>query len=456
MTNDIVLEVKDLGKRFKIYPRKLSRVLEWAALGKGSFHFDFWAVRNVEFNLVKGEILGIIGPNGAGKTTLLKMISGILDPTEGSYNVQGKVLSLFELSAGLDPNLTGRSNVVRSAKLLGFPDFYVEKRLDRIKEFSELGDFFEREIKTYSTGMRTRLSFSMFAFLDCDILVLDEILAVGDIFFRQKCYQRMEELIERNVSIIYVSHNFESILRFCRRVITLHRGEIIYTGNPGDAIKAFMTIQGSRPQALSNIRELRPEGEARVTIHAPEREKVEANLITASVKQSEHLSLLSLSTITEDKAVANVIEQDAFLSIKLLFESKRKIQFPILNVEIMDEYNLLIHGRNSLQFGGEALQVVSPGEQIEFAAKIKMSLAPKHYIFNINVYSAPVENSGELMHLFRSDKWTRFEHIFQLRQALKVSVVPSSAGEILFEGICNLEGEIKSRSIPGGVAPEKY
>lgn len=449
MNTETVLDVHNLGKRFKIYPRKLGRVIEWATVGKGSYHYDFWAVRKVGFSLKKGEILGIIGPNGAGKTTLLKMISGILDPTEGSYQVTGKVLSLFELSAGLDPNLTGRNNVIRSAKLLGFPDNYVTERLGRIKDFSELGEFFDREIKTYSTGMRTRLSFSMFAFLDCDILVLDEILAVGDIFFRQKCYRRMEELIDRDTSIIYVSHNFESILRFCKRVITMHRGEIIYSGKPRDAVKAFMAIQGNRPQALAHIGKLETIGEVDTSNGLSVEQGNNAQVAKKPLKQSEHLSLISLSTFTDEDPATEVIEQDTILGIKMLFESKKKIQYPILSFEIMDEYDLLIHGKNSLQLGVDAPQVVAPGERLEYTTHIKMSLAPKHYIFNLNVYSAAVENSEELKHLRQSDKWTKLDHIFQLRQAFKISVIPSSSGEISHEGICNLQGDMEMRSFPG-------
>ena len=185
MNVEIVLQVKNLGKRFKLYSDTWGRIKEWLTFGRHSYHKDFWSLKDISFQVHRGGFLGVIGPNGAGKSTLLKVITGVLEPTEGSYQIDGKVLSLIELSGGMDDDLTGRENIIRSAQLLGFPDGYLKERMTHIAEFADLGDFFDTPLRFYSSGMRIRLAFSLFAFLECDVLILDEVLAVGDIFLNK-------------------------------------------------------------------------------------------------------------------------------------------------------------------------------------------------------------------------------------------------------------------------------
>ena len=252
MNNEVVLQVDKLSKRFKVYPTPWHRLQEWATLGRKLCHADFWALHNVSFTMRRGEFLGIIGVNGAGKTTLLKIITGVLQATEGSYQTQGRVLSLLELGIGMNEALTGRENVLTSAQLLGFPDNYAQEQMAQIVEFSELGDFFERPIATYSTGMRMRLAFSMFAFLECDILILDEVTAVGDIFFQQKCYARLSELIAKNTAIILVTHDLNAIQYYCDEVMVLHRGEKIYQGQPTPLFKPLCKFGAPKRQKQWN------------------------------------------------------------------------------------------------------------------------------------------------------------------------------------------------------------
>ena len=164
MSDDIVLQVNNLSKCFKIYANPWHRAREWLDWQKRSYHQPFWSLKDVSFEVRRGEFLGIIGENGAGKSTLLKIITGVLKPTSGSYQLNGKVLSLLELGTDFNPELSGRGNAIYSAELLGFPEGYVQKRLEAIAEFSELGEFFDRPMKLYSSGMKTRLAFSLFAF----------------------------------------------------------------------------------------------------------------------------------------------------------------------------------------------------------------------------------------------------------------------------------------------------
>ena len=243
MNDDVVLRVTGLGKHFKIYDSPWGRLREWMVPGKGVHHRPFWAVKDVSFEVRRGEFLGIIGASGAGKSTLLKIITGVLQATEGTCSVDGRVLSLLELSGGFDKYLTGKENVIRTAEALGFSGGYAQKRMERIKEFSGLEEFFERQVRFYSSGMSARLAFSLYAFLESKVLILDEVLAVGDIFLRQKCYARLEELIARGTTIILVSHNIGMIRYYCDNVLVLHRGEKVYHGETDRGIRVFMNVQ---------------------------------------------------------------------------------------------------------------------------------------------------------------------------------------------------------------------
>ena len=250
MKDDIVLQAEGLSKCFKIYSNPWDRAREWASFGRRRFHRPFHALKNISFEVRRGEFFGVIGQNGAGKSTLLKVLTGILDPTEGSYRTNGRVLSLLELGTDFNGHLSARQNIVRSTELLGFPEGYVRDRMGQIEEFSELGEFFDRPVRLYSSGMRSRLAFSMFAFLECDLLILDEVLAVGDIFFKQKCFARLEKLIAGKTSIILVTHGMSVVRQFCDRVLLLDKGREIHQGKPDEAICIYQQIKGRKNAAL--------------------------------------------------------------------------------------------------------------------------------------------------------------------------------------------------------------
>ena len=181
-----MIRVNNLSKKFNIYSNPWHRVAEWADMGQRNRHQEFWALRDISFEVNQGECLGIIGPNGAGKSTLLKVLTGALYPTSGTFEISGRVLSLLELGMGFNNELTGRQNLFNSANLLGLPKRYIDDRIEDIMAFAELGPFFDLPLKLYSTGMYVRLGFSLFAFLQPDILIIDEALSVGDVFFQQE------------------------------------------------------------------------------------------------------------------------------------------------------------------------------------------------------------------------------------------------------------------------------
>jgi lipopolysaccharide transport system ATP-binding protein len=236
-----IVRVSRLGKSFRVYPRPSHRLIEWASAGRARRHSEFWALRNIDFEVRAGECVGVIGPNGSGKSTLLRILAGTLAPTEGEFSVRGRVLSLLELGTGFNAELTGRENILNTAQLLGLPDEYAGSRMKDIENFADLGEFIDRPVKIYSTGMTVRLAFSIFAFFEPDVLIIDEALAVGDAAFQRKCFRRMEELTgDSNRAVILVSHDLQSIIKLCRRAYWLDHGAIRLSGDPTSVVQEYL------------------------------------------------------------------------------------------------------------------------------------------------------------------------------------------------------------------------
>ncbi len=241
-----MIKVNNLSKKFKIYNNPRKRIIEWVTLGRKKNHSDFWALKDISFEVNNGECLGVIGQNGAGKSTLLKILTRVLYPTSGTIEIQGRVLTLLELGTGFNPELTGRQNLYNSVNLLGLPDEYIEKRLDDIKSFAELGDFFDHPIKLYSTGMYVRLAFSLFVFMQPEVLIIDEALSVGDVFFQQKSFNKMREIIESGTTCIFVSHDTSAIQALCRQALYLKGGGIAFYGDAVEAVNRYLAEMGVR------------------------------------------------------------------------------------------------------------------------------------------------------------------------------------------------------------------
>ena len=211
----------------------------------------FWALKDVSFRVHPGEVLGIIGPNGSGKSTTLKLLSRILRPDSGRIRVRGRVGALIELGAGFNPDLTGRENVFLNASILGMKRKEIERKYDRIVEFAELGEFMDTPVKWYSSGMFARLGFSVAAHLDPDVLLVDEVLSVGDVGFQRRCRDWMRRYRETGATVVFVSHNMSAVTSLCDRVAVLDRGKLLYVGSPGEAVKYYMETVLQRQESVS-------------------------------------------------------------------------------------------------------------------------------------------------------------------------------------------------------------
>jgi ABC-type polysaccharide/polyol phosphate transport system ATPase subunit len=244
MSAAATIRASGLGKRYNLYPSpvarakqalysrvqamlpaSVNRMLPWG-VAPVRLYQEFWALRDVEFSVDRGETIGVIGRNGSGKSTLLQLVAGILPPTEGGVSVRGRVAALLELGAGFNPEFSGRDNVFVNAAVLGLKRGEIEERFDRIVAFSELGEFIDRPVRTYSSGMYVRLAFAVAAHVDPEVMIIDEALAVGDAAFQLKCLDRMNEIRDQGATILFVSHSAEQVKRFCDRALWLDRGRL--------------------------------------------------------------------------------------------------------------------------------------------------------------------------------------------------------------------------------------
>ena len=227
-----MIEIKNVSMKFRMTTQKVDSIKEFAIrkMKKQLHYVDFMALDNISFNVGKGEVVGIIGLNGSGKSTTLKLISGILKPTEGTVKVNGNISPLIELGAGFDYELTARENVFLNGSVLGFSHAEMENKMDEIIEFSELGDFMDTAIKNFSSGMLARLGFSIATNVRPEILIVDEILGVGDFLFQQKCEKRINDMMSGGTTVIIVSHSIDQIKRLCDRVVWLDKGKVKLIG----------------------------------------------------------------------------------------------------------------------------------------------------------------------------------------------------------------------------------
>jgi lipopolysaccharide transport system ATP-binding protein len=236
--SDVVINIQNVSKYYQIYPSPMARIKElFHPFGK-LYHRKFEALKNVSFTIRRGQTLGIIGRNGSGKSTLLQLICGILKPTEGDIFVKGRVAALLELGAGFNPEFTGRENIYMNAALIGLSKQQIDERFDDIASFADIGDFIEQPVKTYSSGMYMRLAFSSMIHVDADILVIDEALAVGDIFFVQKCMRFLNSFQEKG-TILFVSHSRDVVLSLCKYAVWLDHGELKAEGEPNQVCQAY-------------------------------------------------------------------------------------------------------------------------------------------------------------------------------------------------------------------------
>ena len=256
--NDIAIRVEGLSKVYKIYDTPLDRMKEALHPFHKRYSSDFYALQDVSFTLKRGETMGFVGKNGAGKSTLLKILTGVLTPTCGTVEVNGRVASLLELGAGFNPEMTGIENIYMNGTIMGCSRTEMDERLQDIVDFADIGDFIHQPVKMYSSGMFARLAFAVNAFVEPDILIVDEALSVGDVFFQTKCMDRMKQMMDRGVTVLFVSHDSFAIKNLCSRAILLDHGHLLMDATSSEVIEEYRRLQLEARQTILKAAPVEP------------------------------------------------------------------------------------------------------------------------------------------------------------------------------------------------------
>ena len=253
---NIVIKVRNLNKIYRLYDKPIDRLKESLGITKKKYYKEYYALNDISFEIKKGEAVGIIGINGSGKSTLLKIITGVLSPSSGTIEVNGRISALLELGAGFNMEYTGLQNIYLNGTMMGFSKEEVSKKLPSIIEFADIGEFINQPVKTYSSGMFVRLAFAVAINIEPEILVVDEALSVGDVFFQAKCYKKFEEFKEAGKTILFVTHDLASVNKYCDRVILLNKGVKLDEGLPKDMIDLYkkLLVKGKNIQS-NNLKE---------------------------------------------------------------------------------------------------------------------------------------------------------------------------------------------------------
>jgi ABC-type polysaccharide/polyol phosphate transport system ATPase subunit len=361
----------NISKLYQIYNRPVDRLREGFWLGRKRLHQDFWALRDVNLAIEKGETLGIVGPNGCGKSTLLQVLCGILQPTTGRVVRQGRVAALLELGAGFNSEFSGRENVYINGEIMGLSRAAVERAFPSIERFAGIGEFIDRPVKTYSTGMYVRLAFSTAIHAEPDILIVDEALAVGDAVFANRCIRKFEELQQRGVTVIFVSHDLGLVKQISNRAIFLLDGRIQAEGSPADVINRYVGTVLERQKALDE-QEHRSNDAANGSFRYSHRHGDRGAEIT------------EVELFGADGRPARVIESGKPASVRLRATFHTAQPEPMAGMLIRTRTGMDVFGTNS-KVEAAAAGPCKPGDTIEVEFAFDCWLAPQEYTLTVAV-----------------------------------------------------------------------
>lgn len=367
MEKKIAIEVKNIVKVYKLYDKLRDRMYD--ALGLKKNYKRYYALNGVDLSVYQGETVGIIGTNGSGKSTLLKIITGVLSPTSGEVNVNGRISALLELGAGFNMEYNGIENVYLNGTMLGYSEKEIDEKLPAILEFADIGDYVYQPVKTYSSGMFVRLAFAVAINIEPEILIVDEALSVGDVFFQAKCYHKFEEFKKMGKTIIFVSHDLGSISKYCDRVFLLNKGKLLGEGNPKEMIDAFKRVL---------VGQYESDGE-----NAPleVRENINPDTQEYGTGQAE----ITECYVTDENGVrSTAILKGTEFTVHMKVQVNDYIPAPIFAVSFKDIRGTEITGTNTMAEKA-FLDSVKPGQKKEITFTQKMSLQGGEYLLSFGV-----------------------------------------------------------------------
>lgn len=382
MMKNTVIDVRDISKKFRVYHEK-DLNLKYAFLNfltgkKSSYYDEFWALRNINMDIKKGETIGLIGENGSGKSTLLKLMSRILFPDEGYVYTEGKIAALIEVGAGFHSELSGKENIYINGSILGFKKKEIEASLEEIIEFSGLERFIDNPIKTYSSGMYVRLGFSIAINVDPDILLIDEILAVGDENFQKKCLQKIDGFKSEGKTIIIVSHDLTTVEKMCDRVFLLDNGLVASEGAPVDVISDYhKTLFEKEEKAL------RAEQIEKVPVAAPPQQD-EPPAPEANRWGSKEAEITGIEFLNEQNERSDVFKTGDFMKVRIHYKAKERIKKPVFGIAFYREDGIHINGPNTKTSNYDIEHIEGKG-YIEHIIN-SIPFLPGTYLFTASIY----------------------------------------------------------------------
>ena len=368
--SDNSIIVKDLVKVYNLYDSPVDRLKEVLHIGRKSRHQEYYALNGINFEVKRGETFGIIGTNGAGKSTLLKMITNVATPTKGTIEVDGKISALLELGAGFNSEYSGLENIYLNGVMMGYTREEMEERVDVIAEFADIGDFLYQPVKTYSSGMFARLAFAVAINVEPDILIVDEALSVGDVFFQNKCFRKFEELRSRGITVLFVSHDISTVKQMCSRVLWIEKGVQQMVGDSVEVCNAYSnSILEKRAQEF----EQKQADSTEVLVEGYETEKYElenypAITYTNESTLSEDVEIVSTFILDSNNEMVTECEVNKEYSVNIIFSSKRDIASCIAGFVLETVKGLWVINTNSVINGRETGFKVSKDtlDRVEF------------------------------------------------------------------------------------------
>lgn len=409
------IEIDNLTKVYRLYKSHHDRVKEIISLNTRKYHHDFYALKDVSFNIKKGETVGIIGQNGSGKSTLLKIICGVSKSTSGTVKVNGRISSLLELGAGFHQDFTGRENVYMNGALMGFSKEEMESRLPEIEAFADIGEFIDQPVKSYSSGMYVRLAFAAAINVDPEILIVDEAISVGDSRFQLKCFFKFQELQERQKTILFVTHDMNTIKKYCSNAILLNKGQLIFEGSPNDATNRYVQI-------------LFPaDNSTRQYMSGQKSKKEEACLPTSDIEYrygSGHGEIASIALLDNLGQVTNVFTSGEEMKVVFRVVAHCDIATPIMAMTVKDAKGWDIYSTNTF-FKGITMPGLTTGSEIEVTFTQKLYLIPANYFISLGFVHI---DNGNIVPLDR-----RYD-------VIEIKVLPKN--KETYMGIVNLDSEI--------------
>ena len=342
-----LISFQGVSKSYPIYSSPSHRLKELATFNRRKYHEDFWALRDISFEINKGETFCIVGENGSGKSTLLQIVAGILAPTSGKTQISGRVSALLELGSGFNPEFTGRDNVYLNASILGFSSAQIDRIYDNIEAFAEIGDFIHQPVKTYSSGMVVRLAFAVAIHVDPEILIVDEALAVGDVYFRQRCLRKVHELRSRGVTVLFVSHSAGDVKAIGDRTLWLDGGRMRAIGATDRVISQYLAAMVEKDSAYLE----------HATVETPPQEAITAPQIVTTIPNIDHrygdgrAEVMGIAVIDEFGAPLSLLAPDSETVVRISVKAKQAVDTPNVGFMLRNHLGVDFAGTNTVREG---------------------------------------------------------------------------------------------------------